>query len=70
MIVNESKTKVMQFGKKEHLEVYFNGTRIDEVLEYEYLCVIAWSIQQVNQYVFICNYQYICDQLRKVIFCT
>ena len=70
MIVNESKTKVMQFGKREHYEVYFNGTRIDEVLEYKYLCVIVRSIQQVNQDVFNCSYQYPCDQLRKVIFCT
>ena len=31
MIVNESKTKEMQFGKKGNFEVYFNGTRIDEV---------------------------------------
>ena len=70
MIVNESKTKVMQFGKKGNFEVYFNGTRINEVLEYKYLGVIVRSIRQVNQDVFHCNYQYLCVQSRKAIFCT
>ena len=70
MIVNESNTKVMQFGKKGNFEVYFNGTRIDEVLEYKCLGVIVKSIQQVNQDVFHCSYQYLCDQSRKAIFCT
>ena len=60
MIVNEAKTKVMQFGKKGNFEVY--GTRIDEVLEYKYLGVVVRSIQQVNQDVFHCSYQYLCDQ--------
>ena len=54
MIVNESK----------------NGTRIDDVLEYRYLGVIVKSIQQVNQDVFHCSYQYLCDQSRKAIFGT
>ena len=70
MLVNEFKTKVMQFGKKGNFEVYFNGTRIDEVLEYKYLGVIVKSIQQVKQDVFHCSYQYLCDQSRKAIFCT
>ena len=70
MLVNESKTKVMQFGKKGNFEVYFNGTRRDEVLEYKYLGAIVKSIQQVNQDVFPCSYQYLCDQSRKAIFCT
>ena len=70
MIVNESKTKVMQFGKKGNFKVYFNGTGIDEVFEYKYLGVIVKSIQQVNQDVFHCSYQNLCDQSRKAIFCT
>ena len=69
MIVNESKTKFMQFGKRKNLEVYFNGSKIDEVLEYKYLGVIR-AIQQAGQDIFLCNYQYLCDQAHKAIFCA
>ena len=70
MIVNESKTKLMQFGKRKNLEVYFNGSKIDEVLEYKYLGVIIGAIRQANQDIFLRNYQYLCDQARKAIFCA
>ena len=60
----------MQFGTSKNLEVYFNGSNIDEVLEYKYLGVITRSIQQASQDIFLCNYQYLCDQARKTIFCA
>ena len=37
MIVNETKTEVMHFGKKCCSNVYFNGKRIEQVTEYKYL---------------------------------
>ena len=70
MIVNEFKTKVMQLGEKGNFEVFLNGTRVEEVLEYKNLGVTVRSIQQVNQDEFHCSYQYLCDQARKALFCT
>ena len=67
MIVNETKTKIMCFGKSLKPELYFNGKLIEEANHYKYLGNILRSVQRSNQDLFMANYQYICDQARKAI---
>ena len=45
MIVNETKTKVMAFGKKNNCNVYFNDKQIEQVAEYKYLGNIVRSVR-------------------------
>ena len=45
-------------------------SKIDEVLEYKYLGVIIRAIQQASQDIFLCNYQYLCGQAHRAIFCA
>ena len=67
MTVNETKTKVMCFGKPLKPELYFNRKLIEEANHYKYLGNILRSVQRSNQDLFMSNYQYICDQARKAI---
>ena len=53
MIVNESETKLMQSEKRKDLEEYFNGTQVNEVLDYKYLGIIIRPIQQANPNLFV-----------------
>ena len=68
MVVNETKTKVMCFGKPLNLDVYFNGKSIKLVETYKYLRNIIRSVHRCNQDIFEENYQYLSDQARKAIF--
>ena len=68
MIVNESKTKAIQLGKKNNMELFFNKKKISEVHEYKYLGNVIKSTQFTNEDVFQNNYQYLCDKARKAIF--
>ena len=68
MIVNESKTKAIQFGKKNNMELFFNKKKISEVHEYKYLGNVIKSTQFTNEDAFQNNYQYLCDKARKAIF--
>ena len=68
MVVNETKTKVMCFGKPLDPDLYFNGKPIKQVATYKYLGNIIRSVNRCNQDVFAENYQYLSDQARKAIF--
>ena len=68
MVVNETKTKVMCFGKPLNPNVYINGKSIKLVETYKYLGNIIRSVHKCNQDIFADNYQYLSDQARKAIF--
>ena len=68
MIVNETKSKVMCFGKQTELNVYFNDKKIEQVSRYKYLGNIVKCISTQQQDIFGENYQYLCDQARKASF--
>ena len=68
MVVNETKIKVMCFGKPLNPNVYFNGKSIKLVETYKYLGNIIRSVHRCNQDIFADNYQYLSDQARKAIF--
>ena len=68
MVVNETKTKVMCFGKPLNPDVHFNGKLIKQVDTYKYLGNIIRSVHRCNQDTFAENYQYLSDQARKAIF--
>ena len=68
MIVNESKTKAIQFSKNNNMELFFNKNEISEVHEYKYLGNVIKSTQYANEGVFQNNYQSLCDKARKAIF--
>lgn len=68
MIVNETKTKVMTFGKRCECKVYFNGKRIEQVEEYKYLGNVVKSIQTNKQDIFSRNYPYLCDKANRAMF--
>ena len=58
-----AKISVYQFS---HFYPYFSHSYIYN----KYLGVIIRDIQQASQDSFLCNYQYLCDQIRKAIFCA
>ena len=68
MIVNETKTKVMAFGKKNNCNVYFNYKQIEQVVEYKYLGNIVKSLRTDKQYIFSPNYTYLRDTANRAIF--
>ena len=68
MIVNETKSKVMCFGKQTELNVYFNDKKIEQVSRYKYLGNIVKCISRKQHDIFSDNYQYLCDQARKAPF--
>ena len=68
MIVNETKSKVMCFGKQTELNVYFNDKKIEQVSRYKYLGNIVKCISTKQQDIFSDNYQCLCDQARKASF--
>ena len=70
MRVNQSKTKAIQFGKENNMELFINKKKICEVHEYKYLGSVFKSTQFTNEDVFQNNYQYLCDKARKAIFCS
>ena len=68
MVVNETKTKVMCFGKPFNPDVHFNGKLIKQVDTYKYLENIIRSVHRCNQDIFAENYQYLSYKARKAIF--
>ena len=68
MIVNETKTKVMTFGKKNNCNVYFNDKQIEQVAEYKYLGNIVRSVRTDKQDIFSPNYTYLRDRANRAIF--
>ena len=53
LIVNETKTKVMCFGKTVKPELYFNNKEIEHVEHYKYLGSIIRSTHRCNQYIYM-----------------
>ena len=68
MIVNETKTKIVCFGRPIKCNVHFNGKIIEQVDSYKYLGNVIRSVQICDQDVYFANYHYLCDQSRKAIF--
>ena len=68
MIVNETKTKVMCFGKTVKPELYFNNNEIQHVEQYKYLGNIIRSTHRCNQDIYAENYSYLSNQARKAMF--
>ena len=69
MIVNETKIKVMCFGKNTKIQVKYNGVLVEQVNQYKYLGNILTSVKKQNQGVFANNYEYLCYQSLKAIYC-
>ena len=68
MIVNETKTKVLCFGKQIEPKVYFNKKLIENTDHYKYLGNVVRSVHKSNQDIFANNFKYLCDQSRKALF--
>ena len=68
MIVNETKTKVMTFGKKNNCKVFFNDEQIEQVAEYKYLGNIVRFVRTDKQDIFSPNYTYLRDRAIRAIF--
>ena len=69
MIVNELKTKVITFGCKGDIRVLFNGQQIETTSQYKYLGNVISTTQTSRGDIFRENYDYLCSQARKAIFC-
>jgi len=68
MIVNEIKTKVLAFGTRDKIKVYFQGKPIEQVQSYKYLGNILTSVYSATGDIFSKNYDYLSGQARKAIF--
>ena len=67
MIVNETKTKLMVFGKEYSGSQFFNNEKIKLVIEYKYLGSIVRSTEMSKQYVFSLNHVYLRDRANRAI---
>ena len=68
MIVNETKTKLMIFGKDYTGNVSFNNRKIELVREYKYLGNIIRSTTTNKQDIFSLNYVYLRDRANRAMF--
>ena len=68
MIVNETKTKLMIFGKDYAGNVSFNSKKIELVKEYKYLGNIIRSTTTNKQDIFSLNYIYLRDRANRAMF--
>ena len=68
LLVNTVKTKCMVIGHSKPLELYLNGQKIEQVMQYKYLGNIIKSVNNSNADIFSSTYSYLCDQGRKAIF--
>ena len=68
MIVNETKTKLMVFGKEYSGNLFFNNDEIELVKEYKYLGNIVRSTEMSEQDVFSLNHVYQRDRANRAIF--
>ena len=68
MIVNETKTKLMVFGKEYSGNLFFNNEKIELVKEYKYLGNIVRSTEMSKQDVFSLNHVYLRDRANRAIF--
>ena len=68
MIVNETKSKVMCFGKQSQFNVSFNDTNIEQVGRYKYLGNIIRRLDKPIKDIFADSYKYLSDQASKAMF--
>ena len=68
MIVNELKTKVMVFSKRDEKVITFNGVAIQNADSYKYLGNIIRPVNMCSGDVFKDNSKFLCDKARKAIF--
>ena len=68
MIVNETKTKLMVFGKDYSGNISFNNEKIELVSEYKYLGNIIRSTTTNKQDIFGLNYTYLRDRANRAMF--
>ena len=68
MIVNESKTKFVVFGKHKPVTVSYESKYIEQVQHYKYLGVMINATATMNCDIFKMDYKYLADQARKAIF--
>ena len=68
MLVNESKTKFLVFGKHNVVRIFYDNKEIEQAQQYKYLGVIISSTRIPNSDIFKCNYKYLADQAKKAIF--
>ena len=68
LLVNTVKTKCMVIGHNKPLELYLNGQKIEQVMQYKYLGNIIKSVNNSNADIFSSTYSYLCDQGRKAVF--
>ena len=68
MIVNETKSKLMAFGKTNNCNVYFNDKHIEQLAEYKNLGNIVTSVRTDKQDIFSPNYTYLRDRATRAIF--
>ena len=64
----ELKTKVITFGCKGDIRVFFNGQQIETTSQYKYLGNIISTTQTSRGDIFRENYDYLCSQATKAIF--
>ena len=68
MIVNDLKTKVITFGCKQDINIFFNNKQIEITSRYKYLGNVISTTSSLRGYIFRENYNYLCSQARKAIF--
>ena len=68
MVVNELKTKVMVFGKKDSKAIVFNGMVIQNAEVYKYLGNIISPTTTCSGDILKENSRFLCDKARKAIF--
>ena len=68
MIVNETKTKVMVFGKKDETKFMYNGKELDIVNNYKYLGIVFRPISRYDGNLFCDAFTHIANQARKAMF--
>ena len=71
MIVNETKTKIMTFGKNSSVHTFsFNNKQLEIVTQYKYLGVIFNTCRNMKGNIFKSMGSYISDKARKATFAT
>ena len=68
MIVNETRTQLLVFGKEYSGNIFFNNEKIELVKEYKYLGNIVRSTEMSKQDAFSLNHVYLRDRANRAIF--
>jgi hypothetical protein len=68
MIVNETKTKMMVYGKDSNHMFLYNGNILETVNIYKYLGIVYKATTKCSGNIFIDGYKYTSNQARKAMF--